>query len=90
MEINFWNDSFTTMQLKHERKMYPPRVKMTVDMRDSDVTIKLLLKVNGCLAKPGKGSLDAELNLPLAIGRLCMRSLCYCGNLNVCLQVHHQ
>ena len=56
------------MQLKHERKMYPPRIKMTVDMKDSTVTTKLLLKIDGCLAKPGKGSLDAELNLPLVIG----------------------
>ena len=37
-------------------------------MKDSTVTTKLLLKINGCLAKPGKGSLDAELNLPLVIG----------------------
>ena len=56
------------MQLKHERKMYPPRIKMTVDMKDSTVTTKFLLKINGCLAKPSKGSLDAELNLPLVIG----------------------
>ena len=67
MDINFWNQDVTVMNLKHERKMYPPRVKMTVDMKNPDATVKLLLKINGT-----ENQLDAELNFPLTIGKLHM------------------
>ena len=49
--------------------MYPPRVKMTVDMKNPDTTVKLLLRINGT---ENQELLDAELNFPLTIGRLHM------------------
>ena len=51
------------MQLKHETRMYPPRVKMTIMLRDQD-SHKLLIKFVGCSAD---SQLDTELALPLGI-----------------------
>lgn len=42
--------------------MYPPRVKMTVDMKDPDTTIKLPVTIEGC---SGNSQLDMELIFPL-------------------------
>ena len=50
------------MKLKHETKMYPPRVKMTIMMKTTD-SIKLSIDVIGC-----SGNLDMDLALP--IGKL--------------------
>ena len=55
------------MQTKHERKMYPPRVKMTVDMKNFDATVQLFLRIKGCLAE-NQELLDAELSFPLTKG----------------------
>ena len=50
------------MELKHETKMYPPRVKMTVIMKTTD-PMKLPIDVIGC-----SDILDMDLVLP--IGKL--------------------
>ena len=50
------------MQLRHERKMYPPRVKMTVTMNNSDKVIKLPVKIEGSLSDD---QMDTELTFPL-------------------------
>lgn len=42
--------------------MYPPRVKMTVSLRNPDLTLKLPVKFSGCLSD---SQLDVELTFPL-------------------------
>ena len=61
--INFWNTNFETLQLKHRCKMYPPRVRMTVDAPNVEPRIKLLIKFNGCSSD---SQLDMELFFPLS------------------------
>ena len=36
-DMDLWSMGIETMQLRHDLKMYPPRVKMTVSMKSSDV-----------------------------------------------------
>ena len=52
------------MQLRHEKKMYPPRVKMTVSMKDTDMIIKLPVRIEGSLSDD---QLDTELTFPLGV-----------------------
>ena len=54
------------MRLKHLTKMYPPRVKMTIMLKDLE-SHKLLIKFLGCSTDC---QLDTELALPL--GMCCM------------------
>ena len=54
------------MQLRHERKMYPPRVKMTVVMKNPDTILKLPVRIDGCSSD---NQLDTELTFPL--GKSC-------------------
>ena len=49
------------LQLMHEKKMYPPRVRMTVVMKNPDDIFKLLVVINGCLEK---NQLDIQLCFP--------------------------
>ena len=51
------------MHLRHERKMYPPRVKMTV-IKQSDNILKLPVRIEGCSCDH---QLDVELTIPLGI-----------------------
>ena len=62
--ISLWNENFESIKLKHKRNMYPPRVKMTVSMKNPKLnhSITLPVKVLGC---EGDGKLDVELTLPL-------------------------
>jgi hypothetical protein len=60
--ISFWNENFEIMKRKHERNMYPPRVKMTVCMNNPNHFVTLPVKVLGC---EGNDKLDVELTLPL-------------------------
>ena len=51
------------MQLRHEKKMYPPRVKMMIDMKspnDHDI-YKLWVKIEGC---SDEDQLDIQLCFP--------------------------
>ena len=50
------------MQLRHKRNMYPPRVKMTIRLRNPDDIIKLPVKFSGHVCD---GQLDVELTVPL-------------------------
>ena len=61
-DMDFWSMGIETMQLRHDLRMYPPRVKMTVSMKSSDVAFKLPIKFNGC---SDDSQLDIELTLPL-------------------------
>ena len=51
------------MQLRHEKKMYPPRVKMTVGMKNLDDfdIYKLSVKIEGCSEED---QLDIQLFFP--------------------------
>ena len=62
-DIAFWDKNFTVMQRKHERKMYPPRVKMTVSIKDPNAHFVLPVKFVGCI----ENELDTDLTLPLGI-----------------------
>lgn len=49
------------MKLMHEKKMYPPRVRMMVGMKNPDDIFKLSVKIEGCLEK---NQLDIQLCFP--------------------------
>ena len=74
----FWNEDFELMKRKHERNMYPPRVKMTVSMTNPSCFSTLPVKVSGC---EGDGKLDMELTLPLGKynGNDCAASYIMCA-----------
>lgn len=60
-DVDFW--SFRdTLQLRHKRGMYPPRVKMTIMLRNPDEVIKLPIKFSG---HADDAELDVELAVPL-------------------------
>ena len=52
------------MRRRHERRMYPPRIKMTVSLNNSDITIKLSVKFSGYVGEDDH-ELDVELTLPI-------------------------
>lgn len=56
-DINFWTRRLDDMRLRHQRKMYPPRVKMTVLLTNPDHALKLPIKVVGS----NDSNLDVEL-----------------------------
>ena len=56
-DIYFWTRRLDDMRLRHQRKMYPPRVKMTVILKNPDHTLKLPIKVIGSCSS----NLDVEL-----------------------------
>ena len=60
--LSFWDEKFEIMKRKHERNMYPPRIKMTVSMNNPNQFITLPVKVLGCEGD----KLDVELTLPLS------------------------
>ena len=49
------------MQLRHKRSMYPPRVKMTITLRNPSDIIKVPVKFSGHV----DAELDVELTVPL-------------------------
>ena len=49
------------MQLRHKRSMYPPRVKMTVTLRNRGDIFKVPVKFSGHV----DAELDVELTVPL-------------------------
>lgn len=62
--MDFWDKfDFETMKLKHERKMYPPRVKMTIIM-DKPIVI-VPVKFKGCTSE---SQLQLDMELVLAAG----------------------
>ena len=61
-DIAFWDKNFSIMKRQHEWRMYPPRVKMTVSIKDSSITDFVLpVKFIGCR----DNELDTDLTLPL-------------------------
>ena len=61
-DINFWKFTFGKMEKLHKRKMYPPRVKMTVSMRNPKHILKLAIKFAGCSSDC---QLDVDITFPL-------------------------
>ena len=81
--ISFWNEKFEIMKRKHERNMYPPRVKMTVSINNPNHSITLPVKVLGC---EGDDKLDVELTLPLSKQNNLFYTACH-GYFGVMLHV---
>lgn len=52
------------MRIRHNLKMYPPRVKMTVSAKCYDFSFKLPVKFIGCSSD---SELDVELMFPLGM-----------------------
>ena len=50
------------MRLRHERKTYPPRVKMTIRLQDPTNIFKMPIKILGTSTD---GKLDVELTFPI-------------------------
>ena len=50
------------MQLKHERKMYPPRVKLTIHWRNPDDVFPMPIRFIGCSVD---GRLDVNIKIPI-------------------------
>ena len=61
-DVDFWKRDFNDMKQRHERKMYPPRVKMTVAMRNPTCTHKVPIKFEGC---EDNLPLNVDLTIPL-------------------------
>ena len=61
-DVDFTGIAFNTMKLKHKKKMYPPRVTMTVIMKNPSSTLTLPIRFIGCSSGH---QLDVELILPL-------------------------
>ena len=68
-----WKKSFDDMRRRHERRMYPPRIKMTVSLHNPDIRVKLPLSFSGYVGEEDH-ELDVELTLP--IGRFYCYSSC--------------
>ena len=62
-DIDFGMKSFDDMRRRHERRMYPPRIKMTVSLYNSDTRVKLPVKFSGYVKDDYQ--LDTELILPI-------------------------
>ena len=61
-DVNFWKMGFDAMQLQYDNKTYPPRVKMTIMLKNSRDQFKLPIKFMGCTSN---SLLDIDLALPL-------------------------
>ena len=63
-KIDFWRLGFDVMQLQHEKKIYPPRVKITVILKSTEDAI-VRIKFVGCSSD---SQLDVDLPFPLYTG----------------------
>jgi hypothetical protein len=61
-DIDFWKLGYKIIKLRHEKKIYPPRVKMIVIMTSPEQVTKLPIKFAGCAIDD---QLDVELVFPL-------------------------
>ena len=62
-DMDFGKKSFDDMRRRHEKRMYPPRIKMTVSLYNSDTKVKLPVKFSGYVEDDHQ--LDTELILPI-------------------------
>ena len=63
-EINFWSLSLESMKLRHEMKTYPPRVKMIITTKGSDLRTPIRIKFKGSTRD---SSLDTDIIFPLGV-----------------------
>ena len=63
-DIDFWNKGLDYMSLRTrcEKKIYPPRIVLTVVLKSSDTIINLPIKFSGCV---DEDDLDVELIFPI-------------------------
>ena len=66
-DIEFWNRDANDMKRRHERKMYPPRVVMTISIRNPELTHTLPIKFEGCA---DNSQLDIDLTIPFGKKKL--------------------
>ena len=75
-DLNLNNANFEDMKQKHIRKIYPPRIILTVVSKTpgNDPVFKLPIQFIGCLRN---NQLDRDIIFPLGIHNLCMKELIY-------------
>ena len=61
-DINFWNKDYNDLLLKHQMKMYPPRVIVTVMMKEPDTAVSIPVTFSGC---ENNDQLSTKLIFPL-------------------------
>ena len=78
--IDFWGLGFDVMQLQHEKKIYPPRVKITIILKNTEDTV-VPIKFVGCSID---SQLDVDLPFPLYnIGNNLQYGIISCHSCNV-------
>jgi hypothetical protein len=81
-EVNYSSKTFNEMKLMHETKVYPPRIKMTVQMK-SDNPFTLRVKVKGSNSDK---NLSVELLFPL-MGMSLIYSHTACWSYSGCIHI---
>ena len=78
-DIDFWEARINVMKLNHETNMYPPRVKMTITMRnpETDIDIKLPITFEGCSSD---SQLNTDIIFPLGFPSLNLSSTASSGS----------
>ena len=71
-DIDFWEKSCDEMWLMHVRKMYPPRITVTVALKNPAEIVEFPVRFTGCSKD---GQLDKDLLLPLGKKSACMSNL---------------
>ena len=46
-QVNYWEETFDSMKLKHEWKRYPPRIQVTVILTSADLVLKVPVEFSG-------------------------------------------
>lgn len=64
-DVEFWNNTDVGVMIRrHQTKMYPPRMIMTVTSRTLDSIFLLAVKFDGC---SGDCNLDMDISFPIGI-----------------------
>ena len=67
--IDFWEsglDDFEALELMHQNMMYPPRIKMTVQLLKENCGVTVSISFDGC--EPGEKAIQ-ELQFVFPLGR---------------------
>ena len=64
--------------------MYPPRVKMTVTMKNPETIFKLPVRIEGCV---GDDQLDTELTFPLGTYGVVVLLYCCMRRIDIYIQM---
>ena len=74
-DIDFWGTQFETLKYRYNARIYPPRVKVTVDVPHELHRIKLPVQFEGC---SGDSQLDMEILFPLSTNKRQLHHLILC------------